>query len=296
MRRYSWIGALLVVTSFSAMATAQRPRPQPTPTPQTPPAEPATQEDAAARLLFTTAREAFAAGNYQVALERFQQAYDLSHRSALLYNIGTTLDRMRRDREALAAFDRFLVEDPTSPNRSEVEARAAVLRAAVAEEDRQIAARAAQEEEQRLALEAARREAEERTRREAEDDGGLTPIVFISVAGGAVATGVIGLAFGIRTRSLNDDYVALGEEAADQQPGDPTPEEVRAAYDDAKSSQAIANAMLFTGAALAIGSGVLIAFTDWDGAPEEAPPTAVRILPSAVIAPGETHVGLTVRF
>lgn len=298
MGRYSWIGALLVVTSFSAVAAAQRPRPQPTPTPapQTPPADAATQEDAAARLLFTTAREAFAAGNYQVALERFQQAYDLSHRSALLYNIGTTLDRMRRDREALAAFERFLVEDPTSPNRSEVEARAGVLRAAVAEEDRQIAARAAQEEEQRLALEAARREAEERTRREAEDDGGLTPIVFISVAGGAVATGVIGLAFGIRTRSLNDDYEALGEEAADQQPGDPTPDEVRAAYNDAKSSQTIANAMLFTGAALAIGSGVLIAFTDWDGAPEEAPPTAVRILPSVAVAPGEAHVGLQVRF
>ena len=118
MRRYSWIGALLVVTSFSAMATAQRPRPKPTPAPQSPPSEPATQEDAAARLLYTTAREAFAAGKSQVALERFQQAYDLSHRSSLRYTIGTTLDRMRRDREALAAFERFLVEDPTSPNRS----------------------------------------------------------------------------------------------------------------------------------------------------------------------------------
>lgn len=117
-------------------------------------------EDEAARLLFNTAREAFAAGNYEVALQRFQQAYDLSHRPQLLYNIGTTLDRLRRDRDAVAAFERFLAEsDPTSPNRTEVEARVRVLRQAIDEEDRQRAeaeaqARAHQEELARAQAEA----------------------------------------------------------------------------------------------------------------------------------------------
>ncbi|MEZ4325791.1 MAG: hypothetical protein R3B40_11265, partial [Polyangiales bacterium] len=93
--------------------------------------DPPSNEDQAARLLFQSAREAFAAGEYERALTGFQQAYDLSRRPALLYNIGTTLDRLRRDNEALAVFEQFLREDPETPNRAEIESRVAQLRAGI---------------------------------------------------------------------------------------------------------------------------------------------------------------------
>lgn len=288
MGRISALGAWLCILSLGASASAQPATP--------PPSNEAAADDAAARLLFNTAREAFAAGNYEVALQRFQQAYDLSHRSALLYNIGTTLDRMRRDREALAAFERFLAEDATSPNRSEVEARVRVLRAAVEEEDRQIAERQRQQEEQQRALEEAQRRAQEQSDRatSVEDDGGLPPAIFISAAGVTALTGALGIGFGVRTGNRNDRYRRLGNSFGD--PGSTTTaEQVENAYDDAKSSQTITNAMLFTSAAFAVGTVVLVFLTDWDGSPEERP-SAVRILPTALVAPGESHVGLQVRF
>jgi len=50
----------------------------------------------------------------------------------LLYNVGVSADRLRRDDVALAAFERFLREVPVHPRRREVEARVVVLRASVA--------------------------------------------------------------------------------------------------------------------------------------------------------------------
>ena len=254
-------------------------------------------EDEAARLLFNTAREAFAAGNYEVALQRFQQAYDLSHRPQLLYNIGTTLDRLRRDRDAVAAFERFLAEsDPTSPNRTEVEARVRVLRQAIDEEDRQRAeaaaqARAHQEELARAQAEAetqaaAAREAQQQAA--ADRASGISPVLFYSLAGAAVALGGVGIGLGIRTKNLNDDYEAL---AASGAPVD----QVQSAYDDAKSSQTLTNAMLFSAAGLAVGAGVTAIFTRWHRAPDAS---ASRPTTTAGFSPqrGGFVLGLDHRF
>jgi tetratricopeptide (TPR) repeat protein len=152
-----------------------------------------TNEDQAARLLFQSAREAFAVGEYERALSGFQQAYDLSRRPALLYNIGTTLDRLRRDDEALAIFEQFLREDPETPNRAEIESRVAQLRAGIqARHAREEAARLEAErvDAERRAAEEERRLAEEHHRlAEEAASGGTPPVLVISVGGVAVATG-----------------------------------------------------------------------------------------------------------
>lgn len=86
------------------------------------------RSDEEARLLFEAGARAFNDGRFEVALARFREAYDLSHEPALLYNIGQAADRVRMDREALEAFERYLVEMPDAENRREVEGRVAALR------------------------------------------------------------------------------------------------------------------------------------------------------------------------
>lgn len=88
--------------------------------------------DDEARSLFEAGRTAFAAGRFESALARFREAYELSGRAALLYNIGTAADRLRRDAEALEAFRAYVAAEPDAENRAEVESRIAVLERAIA--------------------------------------------------------------------------------------------------------------------------------------------------------------------
>lgn len=86
-----------------------------------------------ARALFMAGRAAYDAGRYEAALERFQEAYELSGRGELLYNIGQSADRLRRDEVALDAFERFLTETSAgTPNREIAERRVQFLRRSVA--------------------------------------------------------------------------------------------------------------------------------------------------------------------
>ncbi len=97
-------------------------------------------QDGEARLLFEAAKRAFADARYDTALARFREAYTLSARPALLYNIGQCADRLRRDDEALEAFDRYLAAMPDAPNAAEVRTRIGALRAAQARQAEAIAA------------------------------------------------------------------------------------------------------------------------------------------------------------
>lgn len=58
------------------------------------------QADLVARGLFLEGVAAFSEARYETTLDRFNFAYQLSQRTALLYNVGLTEDRPRHDREA----------------------------------------------------------------------------------------------------------------------------------------------------------------------------------------------------
>lgn len=89
----------------------------------------ADMRDAEARARFDAGRIAFAASRYADALGDFERAYELSGRAELLYNMGTCLDRLRRDDEAIEIFGRYLEALPDAPNRLEVETRLEAMRA-----------------------------------------------------------------------------------------------------------------------------------------------------------------------
>jgi len=94
--------------------------------------------DAQARAAYQIAAAAFTEGQFERALTQFQRAYELSPRPQLLFNIGTTHDRLRHSEPALQAFERYLAAVPDAPNRASVLARLDALRADV-ERDRALA-------------------------------------------------------------------------------------------------------------------------------------------------------------
>ncbi len=85
--------------------------------------------DDEARGLFLAGRSAFEGGRFEEALAHFRRAYELSDRPELLFNVGVSADRLRRDDEAREAFEVFLTRVPDAENREEIEGRLRVLRA-----------------------------------------------------------------------------------------------------------------------------------------------------------------------
>lgn len=99
-------------------------------------AQEAAIDDGEARRLFEEGAEAFANGNYRVALDKFLHSHELSGRAELLFNVGLAHDRLREDALALRAFEGYLERVPDAANRAEVEGRIAELRRVIADRDR----------------------------------------------------------------------------------------------------------------------------------------------------------------
>jgi tetratricopeptide (TPR) repeat protein len=119
---------LLAVTLLSASAGALA---QPAPA-QPAPAPSEADRTEEAKGLFAAGRAAFDAGRYEDALDYFERSHAMSGRPALLYNIALAHDRLRNDEKALQGYEAYLAAVPDAPNRSDVETRAAAIRAALA--------------------------------------------------------------------------------------------------------------------------------------------------------------------
>lgn len=83
--------------------------------------------DAEARTHFTAGRDAFSRGDFATAVTEFERAYALSRRAQLLYNIGTTYERLHRWDEARSALQRYLDAVSDAPDRAEVEGRIRII-------------------------------------------------------------------------------------------------------------------------------------------------------------------------
>lgn len=231
--------------------------------------------DQAARITFLQGREAFSKGDYELALARFKQSYEMSKRAQLLYNIGTALDRLERDEEAIEMFEQYLQEVPDAEDRAEVERRIAIKREAVAKraaerevsEARDAELAAAKAEQARL--EAERQRLEDENSRNANvvaeppKKKGLPPIAFIAVASAAVAVAAGGIVTGILTKNKNKEYLA-----------DEDPATVQASYDAALSLQTITNVLFISAGVLGAAAVVMAIFTDWGGSKDKAPEPA----------------------
>lgn len=119
--RATWaLVALVLVSTATAPAFAQS----------------RSEDDDEAHALFEAGQVAYQHGELRRALDYFQRAYELSPHPALLFNIGSTQDRLRMDEEALANLRRFLELDPDNAQAEFVRGRIRDLEAAIAERQR----------------------------------------------------------------------------------------------------------------------------------------------------------------
>lgn len=143
--------ALLPEDALAQRGRGRRDRPSRSAAPSTPSGEATSPPgvdprlDAEARALFLAGETAYDAGRYEAALEYFTRAHELSGRPGLLFNIASASERLRRDEEALAAYEQYLSELPDAANRGFTEERIAFLQQQLAQEAqlREAAARSA---------------------------------------------------------------------------------------------------------------------------------------------------------
>ncbi|MFK7985496.1 MAG: tol-pal system YbgF family protein [Sandaracinaceae bacterium] len=90
-------------------------------------AQPADAQDQEARALFEAGSAAYGQGEFERALDYFQRAHELSGRPQMLFNIGTTHDRLGDRESAIAHLRRYLSALPDADNRAFVERRLEVL-------------------------------------------------------------------------------------------------------------------------------------------------------------------------
>lgn len=141
-----------------------------------------TADDLAARQQFERGRIAFEKTDYEQALLHFRNAYRLSERGQLQYNIGIAASRLQRDEEALLAFQSYLDEVASPPREQEVRKRIAALEQAIA------------------AKQAAERQASEIPNSKEESSGRKIPtsaIVGASVLGAIGIGGIVAMSVGL---------------------------------------------------------------------------------------------------
>ena len=89
-------------------------------------------DDAAARHnrrgeLYSTGRDAYNAGDFAKAYDAFQGIVPLSHQPALLYNIASALQGLKRPHEAAEALRSYLRLKPDDPDKPQIEQRIRTL-------------------------------------------------------------------------------------------------------------------------------------------------------------------------
>lgn len=181
MRRAGWLLAWLL--AWPSWTGAQPPGPEP---------ERVDLAEEEARTVFRAGELAFRDGRFDDAAEHFARAYELSGRPRLLYNLGLSFERLRRDREALDALERYLELEPDAQNRSSIESRMAIMRESLDRRDRPAPPPGVPPpvEPERTA------------------SRGRTPIAAIALAGGGVVTAVLAGVFWARANSAHDDLGA----------------------------------------------------------------------------------------
>jgi hypothetical protein len=92
------------------------------------PAYAITEEDERAKAHFLAGQSYYDQASYADALREFNEAYRISKRPALLYNLARCHEALEQYSDAVKMLQRYLEEDPQTPDRAAVETRMANLK------------------------------------------------------------------------------------------------------------------------------------------------------------------------
>lgn len=125
---------LLATVLLAATTSAALAQPAPAPAPAPPPAPTPEQTRAEAKALYEKGNTHYNLGEYDEAIEAFKKAYELSQAPGLLFNIAQSF-RLKKDYEQASHFyETYLRLKPDAPNRADVEARIAEMKALLEEQ------------------------------------------------------------------------------------------------------------------------------------------------------------------
>jgi tetratricopeptide (TPR) repeat protein len=102
-----WVSLVVVLWSALALADAR--------------------QEQAAKDAFRVGKAAYETGDYQLAYDKFKESFQLSHEPALLYNIASALQGLKRPHDAAEALRSFLRLQPSDPDKPRIEQRIATL-------------------------------------------------------------------------------------------------------------------------------------------------------------------------
>jgi tetratricopeptide (TPR) repeat protein len=278
----SWLGGAMVAQAQPGQPDANDPAMTMTETEMA-------ADDEQARAHFRVGRQRYEEGRFAEAARDFQEAYNLSRRAALLYNVYVAWRDAGDKPMAAEALRQYLAGMPPElPERASLEARLRSLDEEIAQNEslqaqaNEARARADEERRQREAAEARARE-EEARRRQAER-GDPTFGWILTASGGALLVG-----------SAITGILALGRvgELEDNCPGD----RCRAGFDlegerrSARNMVRITDILWISGAAIAATGLVLVMLSGGDDEEEAAAPAA-----GAMCGPDGCSAEMRVRF
>lgn len=155
----------------------------------------ANPNDDRAKTLFQVGRESFAEGRFEEAINNWEDAYELSPRPLIQFNLAEAYERVGRFKDALVALQTYKPSAELDEI-DRIDARIASLETRVSLQEREAAAAEAERLAREAQLEAERRKADELERRVAEAESKPPSLVPPLVVTG---TGVAMIGVGVGT-------------------------------------------------------------------------------------------------
>ncbi|MDB4942753.1 MAG: Tetratricopeptide 4 [Labilithrix sp.] len=229
----------------------------------------AADKDQRAKDLYAKGDTAYAEGRYEEALASFQEAYALSGRPQLLFNVSNAAERLGHYSEAVDALDKYLATGKPK-DRDVVQKRLVNLRKRVDEQKKEQDRLAKEEEDRRAKQEADRKKLEADQAASApaqperpappppESHTPVGPIVLMSLGGAALVAGGV---FGVLTLGARSDVSKGCKDAAGG--GKLCTSDASSAIDKEKTFSLVTDISLASGIVLA-GVGVYLLVSGGD--------------------------------